>query len=408
MAAAGGYLSFTDERFVPSARAALAELAPSDREAAIEQVRGDLARARAELARDPPIAAHLSRVGTNLDGYRNFSARPSAETDAVDPGELPFGDASVHDLAVDDMLAGVAHDRAGAVLVEWARVLADGGRLRLRGAEPRRVPDLVSANDPAALRRLPLRRAAIRFRAAPKRRTPTPGSRPSSNSMLPSVGFAVENLEVGTELTATARRVGTISSRSGGPNHRCAWLSSSRPVTSTRSVSCAALSQTDPGVDFETVVLVNGSDPDTIRRLRAVSGEVTLATSALILDRAVAINEAIRLAHAATVVVVSPRLRPSDGWLARLVAPLDDESVALAGAAVVGESGLVVHAGFDLCGNGAVPVLEAQPRLATSAPSPRSVPTSTSTLSAQSASPHGGQDGSNCVVSLRDGPRQIR
>ena len=92
----------------------------------------------------------------------------------------------------------------------------------------------------------------------------------------------------------------------------------------------------------------------------------------MMLDRAAALDEAARLARAGTLVVLSPRARPVEGWLARLVAPLADPAVGVSGAAVLDESALVVHAGFDLVGDSNTPLLQATAALRTCARRPPS------------------------------------
>ena len=111
-------------------------------------------------------------------------------------------------------------------------------------------------------------------------------------------------------------------------------------------------------------MLVNGSDDRSVAVITALGGDVTTAVSRLELEPAAALDEAARLARAETVVVLSPRARPTAGWLARLVAPLSDPTVAVSCAAVVDERNLVVHAGFDLVGDSAIPTLRARARSA--------------------------------------------
>jgi len=67
--------------------------------------------------------------------------RAGTSGDVVDPGALPFGTASLHGLVAEDVLSSVRHDRAGAVLCEWARVLCDGGRLSFE------VPNLAAVGE---------------------------------------------------------------------------------------------------------------------------------------------------------------------------------------------------------------------------------------------------------------------
>ena len=92
LAAAGGYLSFRDQRLVAPAREALASISAEDRRAAAEHVSG-ISPELAKLLSSGTQAVRLSRGGTTLDGYLCYRTGPGTSGDVVDPGALPFGTA---------------------------------------------------------------------------------------------------------------------------------------------------------------------------------------------------------------------------------------------------------------------------------------------------------------------------
>ena len=355
LTAAGGYFSFKDQRLVPASRAAFAALAPTDRPAALEQVQA-ISPELAKLLRVSTHGVQLSRSGVALDGYLLYSTRLGAGGGPVDVAALPLGDAVVHDLVAEDVLSSVPHDRAGAALAEWARVTCDGARLRLSVPNLSAVGRLVAEGAVDEARRLVF--GGRRYGELGADEANADAWLPEElEASLARVGFVVEEIEAGPMITVSARRVSVVSSQAV-----TAVLPVSLIVTASngsedlldqlRSLSC-----TESGVDFETVVLVNGPDDASRALCTALGGDVTTAASPLVLDSQVAVDEAARLARSEIVVVVSRRARPVDGWLARLVAPLGDPSVGLSCAAVVDEGGLVVHAGFDLFGDDTTPSL---------------------------------------------------
>ena len=355
LTAAGGYLSFKDQRLVPASRAALAALPPAERPVALEQVRG-ISPELAKLLRVSTHGVQLSRSGTALDGYLAYSTRPGATGGPVDVVALPLGDAVVHDLVAEDVLCSVPHDRAGAALAEWARVTCDGARLRFS------VPNLAAIGSLVAEGALD---EARRLLFGGRRYGELGADEANADAWLPEeleaslarVGFVAEEIEAGPMITVSARRAAVVSRQAATPVLPVSLVVTASDGSEDLLTRLQALSSTESGVDFETVVLVNGPDDASLALCAALGGDVTTAASPLSLDSQVAVDEAARLARSETVVVVSPRARPVDGWLARLVAPLSDPSIGLSCAAVVDEGGLVVHAGFDLVGDAATPRL---------------------------------------------------
>jgi hypothetical protein len=359
LAAAGGFRSFHDQRLVPPARSVFAGPLGLDHADALEQVRA-ISPELAQLLEQPSVAVHLSRRGAVLEGFLNFAAVPATdETDLLD--HLPLADSSVHELLVDDVLGSVPHDRALTILLEWSRVLSDGGLLRLE------VPNLeavvVPAASPTELRRL-LYGGRRYGQNGEDEANEDAWTEAELRSVLPSLGFDVEGLTAGDVITVTARRLAVESHLATGPAPSVSVLVASGHGRDSLLQQLRMLASTEPGIDFETVVLVNGPDKDARSLRAALTGDVSFAGAPSILELSVALNEAARLARGSTLVVLSDGARLSEGWLRDLVGPLADPTVGIAGAAVVDEHGLVVNAGFDLVGDAALPKLDAVPRSA--------------------------------------------
>jgi len=360
LAAAGGYLSFRDQRLVAPARAGLAAIGAEARSAAIEQVNA-ISPELARLLSSTTQAVRLSRQGTTLDGYLCYATRPGTAAQVVDPGVLPLGVATVHELVAEDVLASIRHDSAGAVLEEWARVVCDGGCLTLSVPNLEAVPDLLADGRSAELRRLLY--GGRRFGEAGRDEANADAWSPVElEHTLASVGFVVEEIDAGAMITVSARRTAVVARQAVGQAPPVCVLVISTGGADALLGRLRALCETDAGVDFETVVLVNGPDEPSRALVAALEGDVTAVASPVVLDPAAAFDEAARLARADTVVALSPRARPVDGWLARLVAPLGDATIALSSAAVIDERTLVVHAGFDVLGDCAKPSLNTAPR----------------------------------------------
>ncbi len=360
LAAAGGYLSFKDQRFVLPSRAALAAIGAEGRAGAIEQVKA-ISPALAELMAATTEAVRLSRQGSTAEGYRCFATGPGATAQAVAPGKLPLRTATVHELVAEDVLSSVRHESAGAVLSEWARVVCDGGRLSLAVANLEAVPDLLADGRVTELRRLLFGGRRFGDDGADEANADA-WSPEELRWALTSVGFEIERFDAGDMITVSARRAAIVARRAAGQTPPVCVLVTSTDGADALLGRLRALCGTDAGVDFETVVLVNGPDEASRALVAALEGDVTVAASPVVLDPAAAFDEAARFARADTLAVLSPRARPTTGWLARLVAPLGDPTIALSGAAVIDEGELIVHAGFDLVGNCATPSLEAAPR----------------------------------------------
>ena len=360
LAAAGGYLSFSDQRLVPPARAALAAIGAEDRAGAIEQVNA-ISPELAELLSSATHAIQLSRRGTTRDGYLCYATRPGTAGQVVDAGVLPLGAATVHELAAEDVLASIRHDSAGAVLAEWARVVCDGGHLRIAVPNLDAVRNLLADGRSAELRRLLY--GGRRFGEAGTDEANADAWSPEElEHTLTGVGFVVEEIDAGTMITVSARRAAVLAKRATGEVPPVCVLVTSTGGADALLGRLRVLCETDAGVDFETVVLVNGPDEPSRALVAALEGDVTAVASPVVLDPAAAFDEAARFARADVVVALSPRARPVDGWLARLVAPLGDPTVALSGATVIDERAFVVHAGFDVVGDCTKPSLNAAPR----------------------------------------------
>ena len=357
LTAAGGYLSFRDQRLVPPARAVLGSMASGDRPMAIEQVAG-ISPDLAKLLRVSTQAVQLSRRGTALEGYLAYSTRAGTVGGHVECDALPLGAGVVHDLVTEDVLSSVPHDRAGAVLLEWARVTCDGAQLRLAVPNLAAVGGLLARGASAELRRLLFGGRRFGDEGAEEANADA-WTREELEATLSSIGFLVEDVDDGPLLKVSARRSAVVSRQATTAVLPVSVLVTACDGSEDMLAQLRALSLTESGVDFETVVLVNGPDDGSRSLCAAVEGDVTTAASPLRLDPSAAVDEAARLARAETIVVVSRRARPLDGWLARLIAPLQDPSVALSCAAVVDEGGLVVHAGYELVGDAESPNLEA-------------------------------------------------
>jgi len=360
LAAAGGYRSFRDQRLVQPARAALAAVGTEDRAAAIEQVTA-ISPELSKLLSATTHAVQLSRQGTVRDGYIACATRPGTTAQTVDAGALPFGTSTVHELVAEDLLSAVCHDGAGAVLAEWARVVCDGGRLKLTVPNLEAVAKLLADGHSAELRRLLYGGRRFGEQGADEANADA-WSVEELERALSGVGFVVEEIDAGEMITVSARRAAVVARQAVGQSPPVCVLVTAEGGADVLLARLRSLCGTDAGVDFETVVLVNGPDDACLALLQALEGDVTVASSPVVLDPAAAFDQAARLARADTVVALSPRARPEDGWLARLVSPLEDPTIALSGAAVIDEGGLIVHAGFDVVGNCATPSLFPVPR----------------------------------------------
>ena len=254
-------------------------------------------------------AVRLSRTGTTVDGYLCLATRLGAAAQVVDPGNLPFRDATVHELVAEDVLSSVRHDGAGAVLAEWARVLRDGGRLSLAVPNLEAIPDLLGDGRSAELRRLLFGGRRFGEQGADEANADA-WSPAELEHMLTSVGFVVEKIDTGTMITASARRAAVVARRAVGQAPPVCVLVTSTGDTNALLGLLRALCETDAGVDFETVVLVNGPDDSCLALVAALEGDVTTAASPVLLDPAAAFDEAARFARADTVVALSPR-RPA-------------------------------------------------------------------------------------------------
>jgi hypothetical protein len=352
--AAGGFLSFHDQRLIPPARAVLSTYASEDQTEMIEQVRG-ISPELATILSAPTQAIHLSRSGTPLGGFVNF-ATEQGEADTIHPDRLPLGDATVHELFVEDVLASVPHERAINCLAEWARVLRDGGWLRLTVPNFEAVGDLL-ARSPSQLRRLLF--GGRRYGVDGEDEANVDAWSPEElKGALAGVGFVVEELVADEVITLTARRIAVLAKKAVGDVPPVSVLIVGENGRDDLLRRLRDLAATDAGLEFETVVLVNGPDAESLALLPGLSGDVTVARSPLLLDSAVAVDEAARLARAKIVVVTSARTSLTGDWLARLVSPLRDPVVAITGAAVVDHQKLIVHAGLALVGDATKPHLE--------------------------------------------------
>jgi glycosyltransferase involved in cell wall biosynthesis len=92
------------------------------------------------LQRYRPVTARLN-LGAGDDrreGYFSVDLRPDVADVLADVTRLPFADGSMSDLVASDLLEHFPADRTAAVLAEWHRVLAPGGKLTVR------VPNLLA------------------------------------------------------------------------------------------------------------------------------------------------------------------------------------------------------------------------------------------------------------------------
>ena len=260
-------------------------------------------------------AVWLSRQGTLREGYLCFATRPGTADHVVGVGTLPLGTATVHELVAEDVLSSVRHDSAGAVLAEWARVVCDGGHLRLTVPNFEAVAELLADGRSAELRRLLY--GGRRFgEDGMDEATSDAWSPEELEHTLAGVGFVVEEIDAGTMITLSARRAAVTAKRATGEVPPVCVLVTSTGGADALLGRLRALCGTDAGVDFETVVLVNGPDEASRALVAALEGDVTTATSPVVLDPAAAFDEAARFARADTIVALSPRARPVDGWLA--------------------------------------------------------------------------------------------
>jgi len=332
-AAAAGYLAFADERVVEPARAAFRLLAEAER--------GDARDAVAGIS--PPLAALLGTTTVAVVLGRDVTG--GAGLGGPQPDRLGHETGSVHTLDGDATLASFVHDEASSVLGEWARVLCAGGRAIFE------VPDLVAAGALLERRDLDGVRRLLygeHPRQAPHRDAWT---KSELEQVLPGLGFdieSVESLNPKPALRVSARRRALGVRRASGPVPPATVVVVASDGRDRLLAQLRCLSGTDAGCDFETVVLVNGPDPGSLRLLDALGGDVTAAYSALPLDWSAAVNEAVRLARADSVVVLARATALSEGWLRHLLRPLGDVSVGLVGTRLVDEAGIVAHAGYDL------------------------------------------------------------
>jgi hypothetical protein len=360
LAAAAGYHSFGDQRFVSVARDVFMTARELDQLGALEQVRR-LSFDLAVLLERPTKAVHLSRRGLPLDGYEGFATNPGG-VNSVPAGHLPLDDESVHELLAEDVLGSVTHHLALAALCEWARVLADGALLCFE------VPNLEAVVAPATTSPAKLRRLLYGGRRFGENGEGEANSdawtAAELESTLPRLGFTLERIEAHDTITVRSRRTRVEADAPTGAAPPVSVLVVGDHGREALLHRLRGLSEADAGIDFETVVLINGPDEEARALRAALSGDLVFAASPTVLEPCVAIDEAARLARGETLVVLATGAELPAGWLRRLVEPLSDPSVGITGAALVDDRDLVVHAGFDLVGDADTPRLDAMARAA--------------------------------------------
>ena len=197
-----------------AARGVLAAMGEKDRAGALEQVRA-VSPGLAKLLSTATQAVQLSRRSAHQDGYLVFPTRPeiaanSASEGAVDPGALPLGVSTVHELRAEDVLSSVPHDRAGAVLLEWARVLCDGGLLRLEVPNIEAVPEMLAAGASAELRRALFGGRRFGEDGAGEANADA-WSAAELEASLKGVGLLIEEMNSDTSIVVSARRTAVVS-----------------------------------------------------------------------------------------------------------------------------------------------------------------------------------------------------
>ncbi|HUZ21480.1 MAG TPA: glycosyltransferase [Acidimicrobiales bacterium] len=364
-AAAAAHGAFGDERAVDVARRAFLSLAAGDRVDALDEV-AQLSPALAPLlGAGASRAVHLFRAGVPLPGYVNCVTRPDAGDVRVDPVALPFARESVHRLVARDVLAAVAPEQVPRVLGEWLRVCAPGSTVEVRVPNLEAAArDLLAGGDLDAIRRALY--GGRRFGDLGAGESNATGWTPSAlRAQLEAAGFALEQLEAGPELVATARRVALDVRRSAGPTPDVSVIVLVEAGAGRLLAGLRSMSSVEAGRTFELVVVDNASGEETAALLDQLGGDVTTCRSPLRLERSRALAIGADLARSPVLVLLDEGAECSPGWLKALTAGLEPTGTAAVGAKVLDRSGLVLHAGYDLFGDpdhGGEPVLVATPR----------------------------------------------
>ncbi len=355
-AAAAAHGSFGDERAVEIARELLARMG-EDPEALDELGRIApllAARITGEAEAGGWVALNIGSGDDRRAGYVNLDLRREVADVVADASRLPFPDGAAREVLARDVLEHLSTWQVPAVLAEWWRVLAPGGRLVLR------VPNLellarwlVEDHHTAEV----VRSIYGGHRFGPEGAWDarhsgwTPGL---LTRLLAHSGFRVLANDGGANMAVVAERTASSIRRPERPG-RGARRPEATVVVPVHGQAAllgrclGALANTDAGADFELGVVYNASTDSTPALLDALGGDVTVVRNETNLGFARACNQGARLARAPVVVFLNSDTEVRGGWLRALLGALGRHPDAGAvGARLVYPDGRLQHAGMSL------------------------------------------------------------
>lgn len=355
-AAAAAYGSFGEQKVMAAARRITAEIGSEAMREEVQRISPLLADllSRSSEREAELVALNLGCGGDRRPGYVNVDSRRGGADLVADVGAVPLADGCAREIMALDILQHLNVWQVPAVLAEWFRLLAGGGRLVLR------VPNL------EALGRRLVEAQAIedvirdiygghRFGPGGALDAHHTGWTPALLSeQLVRAGFSVQANDGQLQMTVVAERVPTEIRRPGtdpaAPSPR-ATIAIPLFNQAEATLRCLrSIASTEAGATFEVVLVDNGSTDATANLLEAVGGDVTVIRNATNLGFARACNQAAAVARSEVLVLLNNDTEVCDGWLARLLAVLDRHpETAAVGGRLLYPDGRIQHAGIRLC-----------------------------------------------------------
>jgi len=355
-AASVAHGAFLDQRALPLAEAALAEL--DDRPGALRSVAkvapGLVAALEGQGWRGPLAKVNLGGGDDRLPGYLTVDLRRACADVVADARRLPFADGSVSHVIAHDVLEHLSEWEMPQVLAELWRVLGPRGRLEAR------VPNLAALGAMLAIgeqvdgvvRNL---YGGHRFGPGGAFDAHHWGWTPASFAAeLERAGFAVLANDEALKMTVVAERQPTLV-RPAPPSTERFSATVVIPVFGRAELTRRCLERlalVDAGASFEVVVVDNGSTDETPALLAGLGGDVAVVTNWTNRGFARACNQGARLARSDRLVFVNNDVEVAPGWLGALLGTLDEPGVGIAGAVLHLPDGTVQHAGVTLVDDG--------------------------------------------------------
>lgn len=306
----------------------------------------------------PSLSINVGCGADRRDGYLNIDLRPEIADLVASAVKLPLPDGSVREVLAHDLLEHFSEWQVPQVLAEWFRVLAPAGELVLR------VPNLeVLARwllDGSASRDDVVRNVYGGHRFGPDGLWDThhTGWTPGMLSdQLARAGFLVTDNDGASNMLVRARRVGTVTRRYGQTGASPA-VSIVIPIYGQAELVSQCLTRLRAetrGVDYELIVVDNGSTADVREVIEAADGAsgwaqpTVVVTNEANLGFARACNQGARLAQAPVLVFLNSDTEVHPGWIEAILCVLNQRpQVAAVGGRLLYPNGTCQHAGVLL------------------------------------------------------------